>query len=199
MLAKVYTVKAMVFPVIMYGRESWPIKKVEHQKLMLSNCGAGEDSWSPLDSKEIKPVKPKGNQRWIFIGTTEDEAEVSILWAPDVKSRLTGKDPEAGKDWRQKEKGVTEDETVGWYHQLNGHEFEQTRGGGEGQGSLVCCSLWGRKASDTTSWLTSNSKGSKQQAHRDEPCRQTRLGRLTRTGLLHSGSSFNISVKWAQR
>ena len=95
---------------------------------------------SPLDSKEIKPVNPKGNQPWVFTGRTE--AETPIPWPPDVKSWLTGKDPDAGKDWRQEEKG---DEMVGWHHWLNGHEFEQTPGVGDGQGSLVCCSSWGHK------------------------------------------------------
>ena len=107
---------------------------------------------SPLDSKEIKPVNPKGSQPWIFTGRTEADAEseAPILWSPDVKSRLIGKDPDAGKDWRQKEKGETEDEMVGWHHWLNGHEFEQTLGDGEGQGSLACCSPWGCKDSDMT-------------------------------------------------
>ena len=88
------------------------------------NCGAGEDC--PLDSKEIKPVSPTGNQCWIFTGRTDAEAEAPILEPPDSKSRLTGKDPDAGKDWRQEEKGATEDEMVGWHHWLNGHESEQT-------------------------------------------------------------------------
>ena len=87
---------------------------------------------SPLDSKEIKPVNPKGNQSEIFIGKTDAEAEAPILWPPDEKSQLIRKDPDAGKDWRQEEKGMTEGETVGWYHQLNGHEFEQTPGDDEG-------------------------------------------------------------------
>ena len=90
---------------------------------MLSNCSAGKDSWSPWDSK-IKLVNPKGNQLWIFIGRTDAEAEAPILWPPDVKSQLIGKDPDAGKDWRQEEEGVTEDEMVVWHHRLDGHEFE---------------------------------------------------------------------------
>ena len=96
---------------------------------------------SPLDSKEIKPVNPKGNQPWIFIGRTE--AEAPILWPPDVKCLLIGKDPDAGKDWGQEEKGVTEDEMVGWHHWLKGHELERTPGDNEGEGSLACCSPWG--------------------------------------------------------
>ena len=95
-----------------------------------------------LDCKEIKLVNPKGNQPWKLTGRTD--AEAPILWPPDAKSHLIGKDPDAGKDWRQKEKGTTEDETVGWYHQFNGHEFGRTLGRGEGQGSLVCCSPWGQ-------------------------------------------------------
>ena len=95
---------------------------------------------SPLDCKEIKPDNPKGNQSWMFIGRTDAEAETSIFWSPDVKSWLTGKDPDAGEDWGQEEKRATEDETVGWHHQLDEHEFEQALGVGDGQGSLVCCS-----------------------------------------------------------
>ena len=97
---------------------------------------------SPLDCKEIKSVNPKGNQPWIFIGKTDAEAEAPILWPPDGKSWLIGKDPGAGKDWRQ-EKGMTEDEMAGWHHQLDGHEFEWTLGIGDGQGGLACCSSWG--------------------------------------------------------
>ena len=103
---------------------------------------------SPLDCKEIKPVNPKGNQHWIFMGRIDVEAEAPILWPPDAKSRLIGKDPDGGKDWRQEEKGMTEDEMVGWHHCLNGYEFEEALGDGIGQGSLACCSLWGHKESD---------------------------------------------------
>ena len=113
---------------------------------------------SPLESKEIKPVNPKENQPCIFTERTDAEAEASILWPPDVKSRLIRKDPNAGEDWRQEEKGTTEDEMVGRYHQLNGREFEQTPGDGEGQESLACCSPRGCKEPDTTEW-PKNSKG----------------------------------------
>ena len=106
---------------------------------------------SPLDYKEIQPVHPKGNQTWIFIGRTDAEAETPILWPPDAKNWLTGKDSNAGKDWRE-EKGTTEDEMVGW-HQLDGHEFEQAPGVGDGQESLACCSPRGHKDSDTTKQL----------------------------------------------
>ena len=108
---------------------------------------------SPLDCKEIKPVNPKKSQPWIFFGRTVAEAEAPILWSPDVKSRLIRKDPDAGKDWRQEEKAMTEDKVVGWHHRLSGHEFEQALGDGEGQGSLACCSLWGHKESETTKQL----------------------------------------------
>ena len=110
---------------------------------MLSNCDVGEDSWEPLDCKEIKPVNPKGNQPWIFIGRTD--AEAPILWLPEVKNWLIRKDPDVGKDWRQEEKGMTEDEMVGWHHRLYGHEFEQALRVGDGQSKLVCCSPWGCK------------------------------------------------------
>ena len=108
---------------------------------------------SPLDSKQIQPVHPKGYQSWIFIGRVVTEAETPILWPPNVKSWFIGKDSDAGKDWGQEEKGTTEDEMVGWHHQLNEHEFEQVPGVGDGQGSLVCCCPWVRKESDTIEWL----------------------------------------------
>ena len=108
---------------------------------------------SPLDSKEIKPVNPKGNQPWMFIGRTDAEAEALILRPPDVKIWLIRKDSNSGKDWRQEEKGTTEDEMVGWHHWLDGQEFEQTPGVADGQGSLVCCNPWGCKESDTTEQL----------------------------------------------
>ena len=105
---------------------------------------------SPLGSKEIKLANSKENQARIFIGRTDTEAEAPILWSPDMKSWLIGKDPDAGKDWGQEEKGATEDEMVGWHHWLNGHEFEQALGVDDGQGGLACCSPWGRKELDTT-------------------------------------------------
>ena len=105
---------------------------------------------NPLDCKEIQPVHPKGNQCWIFIVRTDAEAETPIFWSLYMKSWLTGKDPDTGKDWRQKEKGTTEDEMVGWHHRRDGHEFEQILWTGDGQGSLACCRLWGCKESDMT-------------------------------------------------
>ena len=125
---------------------------MSNKELILLTCGILEDSWQSLDCK-IQQVNPKGNQSWIFTGRTDAEAETPVLWPPDVENRLLGKDPDAGKDWRQQEKGMTEDEMVGWHHQLDGHEFNQAPGVGEGQGSLACYSPWGCKELDTTEWL----------------------------------------------
>ena len=104
-----------------------------------------------IAERDVKPVNPKGNQSWIFIGRTDAEAEAPIICLPDVKNWLIGKDPDGGKGWREEEKGMTEDEMVGWHYWLDGHEFEQTPGVGDGQGSLACCSPWGRKES---TWLS---------------------------------------------
>ena len=106
-----------------------------------------------LVCKEIKPVNPKGNKPWIFFRRTDAEAETLILWPPDAKNWLTGKHPDVGKDWRQEEKGMTEDEMAGWHHWLDGREFEWTPGVGDGQGGLACCNSWGRKELDTTERL----------------------------------------------
>ena len=108
---------------------------------------------SPLDCKEIQPVHPKGDQSWVFIGRTDVETKTLILWPPGAKSWLIGKDPDAGRDWGQEEKGMTEDEMVGWHHRLDGHGFGWTPGVGDGQGGLVRCSSWGCKESDMTEWL----------------------------------------------
>ena len=108
---------------------------------------------SPLDCKEIQPVHPKGDQSCVLFGRTDAKAETPILWPPHVKSWLLGKDPDAGRDWGQEEKGTTEDEMAGWHHQLDGHEFEWTPGFGDGQGGLACCDSWGHKESDMTEWL----------------------------------------------
>ena len=151
---KVHIVKAMVFPIVVYQSESWTITKAEHWWI------SGFKVWCwrwwlrvPLDSKGIKPVNPKGNQPWIFIGRTDAEAEAPILWPPDVKSRLIGRDPDARKDWGQEEKWMTEDEMVGQHHWLNGHEFQQTLGNGEGWRGLVCCSPWCCNKLDMIEWL----------------------------------------------
>ena len=108
---------------------------------------------SPLDCKEIKLVHPKGNQSWVFFGRTDAEVETPIIWPPDAKNGLIGRNPDAGKDWRWEKKGMTEDKMVGWHHQLNGHGFGWTPGNGDGQGGLVCCGSWGRKESDMTERL----------------------------------------------
>ena len=120
---KVCIVKAMVFPVVIYGCESWDYKESWAPKNWCFWTVVLEKTLeSPLDYKEIQPVHPKGNQSWIFIGRTD--AEAPTFWPPDVKNWLIGKDPDAGKDWRWKEKGMTEDEMVGWHHRLDGHDFE---------------------------------------------------------------------------
>ena len=145
--------------VVMYGCESWMIKKGwAPRKWCFLTVVLVKTLESPLDCKEIKQVNPKGNQSWIFIGKTDAEDETPIFWPPDGKSWLNGKDPDAGKDWRQGEKGTAEDEMVGWHHWLNGHEFEQAPGVGDGQGDLMCCSLWGRKESAMTglNWTESS-------------------------------------------
>ena len=120
---------------------------------MLLNCGIGKTLESPLDCKEIQPVHPKRDQSWVLIGRTDTEAETQILWPPDVKSWLVGKDPDAGRDWRWEEKGTTEVEMFGWNHQHDGHGFGWTPGVGNGQGGLACCGFWGHKDLDTTERL----------------------------------------------
>ena len=148
LLTKVCLVKDTVFPVVLYGCESWTIKKADCQRIDGFWIVVLEKTLeSPLDCREIKPVNSKGNKSWIFIGRTD--AEAPVLRPPDAKSWLIGKDLDAGKYWGQEEKETTEDEMVGWHHQLDGHEFEQTPGDGEGQGSLACCSPWRHKESDT--------------------------------------------------
>ena len=159
LLTKVCLVKAMVFPVVMYGCESWTVKEGwVPNKWCFSTVLLEKTLESPLDCKEIQPVDPKGNQSWIFIGRTDAEAETPVLWPPDAKNWLIGKDPDAGKDWSLEEKGMTEDEMVGWYHRLSGNEFEQTPGVGDGHGSLVCCSPWGsqRVGHDWLKWTELN-------------------------------------------
>ena len=146
---KVCLVKAIVFPVVMYGCESWIMKKAEHRKHQLVFEKTLE---SPLDCKEIQPVHFK-DQSWVFIGGTDVEAETPILWPPDVRSWLIWKDPDAGKDWRQEQKRMTEDEMDGWHHWLDGHGFGWTLRAGDGQGGLGSCGSWGHKESDTTERL----------------------------------------------
>ena len=129
-------------------KESWVLKNWCFWTVVLKKTLE-----SPLDCKEIQLVHPKGNKSWIFIGRTHAEAETPILWSLDAKNWLIGKNPDAGKDWRQEEKGMTDDEMVGWHHQLNGQEFEQAPGVSDGQGRLACCRPWGHKESDTTERL----------------------------------------------
>ena len=145
---KVHLVKAIVFAVIMYRCESRTINKAEHQRTDVFKLWCWKILKYPLDCKKIQPVNPKGNQPWIFTGRTD--AEPPILWPSDAKSSLIRKDPDSGKDWRQKEKGAAEYKMVGWHHRHNGHESELTSGDSEQQGSLACCSPWDPKVSDPT-------------------------------------------------
>ena len=141
-------------------KESWALKNWCFWTVLLEKTFQ-----SPLDSKEIQPVHPKGNPSWVFIGRTDAEAEAPVLWPPAAKKRpdslektwLIRKDSDAGKDWRQEEKGSIEDETVRWQHWVNEHEFEQALEDGEGQRSLVCCSPWGHKELDMSKQLNNNS------------------------------------------
>ena len=126
-------------------KESWVMKNWCFWTVVLEKTLEGH-----LDWKEIKPVHPKGNQSWIFIGRTDVEAEAPIFWPLDVKNWIIEKYPDAGKDWRQEEKGMTEDEMFGWHHQLNAREFEQALGVGDWQGNLACCNPWGSKELDMT-------------------------------------------------
>ena len=180
---KVCLVKAMVFPVVMFGceldcEEGWASKNwffflnifnftLFYFTILYWFCHTS--TWihhrctrtvvlektleSPLDCKEIQPVHPKGDQSWVSIGRTDTEAETPILWPPDAKSWLIGKDTNAGKDWGEEEKGTTEDQMVGWHHLLNGHGFGWTPGVGDGQGGLACCDSWDCKELDTTERL----------------------------------------------
>ena len=127
-------------------------RKLSAGELMLWNC-VGEDSWESLDCKEIQPVHFEGDQPWDFFGGNDAKAETPVIWPPQVKSWLIGKDPDAGRDGRQEEKGTTEDEMAGWHHWLGGCESEWTPGVGDGQGGLACCDSWGHKESDRTEWL----------------------------------------------
>ena len=130
------------------NKEGWVLKN-----WCLWTVVLGKTLDSPLDCREIKPVHPKGDHSWVFIGRTDVEAETPILWLPDVKSWLIWKYPDAGKDWGQEEKGTTEDKMVGCHHWLNGNGFGWTQGIGDAQGGLACCGSWGHKELDTTEWL----------------------------------------------
>ena len=147
---KVHLVKAMIFLVVMYGCESWTIKKVERCRIDVFELWCWRRllrvPWTAKRPHQSDQIRTKGNRSWIFIGRTDAEAEAPILWPPDAKNWLIGKDPDAGRDWGQEEKGTTEDEMVGWHHRVDGHEFEQAPGVGDRQGSLACCSPRGAKS-----------------------------------------------------
>ena len=145
MPTKVYLVKAMVFPVVMYGCESWAIKKAVCKQINAFELWCWRRLLKVPGLKGDETISLKLNQSWIFIRRTVVEAETPILWPPDAMNWLIWKDPDAGKDWRQEEKGTTEDEMVGWHHRLDVHGFEQALGVGDGQGSLLCCSPWAGK------------------------------------------------------
>ena len=151
---KVHLVKAMVFPVVMYGCEIWTVKKAERQRIDAFELWCWRRflrvPWSARRSNQ--PVHAK-DQSWVFIGRTDAAAKTPVLWPPHAKSWLIGKDPDAGRDCGQEEKGTAEDEMAGWHHRLDGHEFEWTSVVDDGQGGLVCCSSWDHKESDTTEWL----------------------------------------------
>ena len=182
MPTKIRVIKANIFPVVMYGGESgkaehWRIDAFElwcWRRLLIVPWTARRSNQSILffffllfffkfyfifklyNIVLVLPnieMNPKGDQSWVFIGRTDAEAETPVLWSPDAKNWLTGKDPAAGKDWRQEEKGTTENEMAEWHHRLDGHEFEWTPGVGDGQGSLACCSSWGHTELYTTEWL----------------------------------------------
>ena len=148
LLTKVCLVKAVVFPVVMCGCESWTIKKAEHQRIDAFGPWCWRRllrlPWTTMRSNQsiLKEISPEYS--------LEPEAEAPVIWPPDAKNWLIGKDPDAEKDWRQEEKAMTEDEIIGWHHRLDGHEFEHTLGDSERQGSLACCSAWGCKESDMT-------------------------------------------------
>ena len=148
------------FSVVMYGCESWTIKKAKHRRIDVFEL-LEKTLESSLECKEIQPVHPKWNQSWIFIGKTHAEAETPILWPHDGKNWLLWQGYDAGKDWRQEEKGMIEDEMVEWHHQHDGHEFEQAPGAGDGQGSLECCSPWGHNKLDVTEWQNWTEKSQK--------------------------------------
>ena len=151
---KVRLVKAIVFPVVMYGCESWTVKKTEHRKIDAFELWCWRRllsvPWTASRSNQsiVKEISPGCSLEGLML-----KLKLPILWPPDAKSWLIGKDLDAGRDWGQEEKGMTEDETAGWHHRLNGHELEWTLGVGNRQGGLACCDSWGRKESDTTVWL----------------------------------------------
>ena len=193
LLTKVHLVKAIAFNIHVWmwelGRkEGWVSKDWCFWTVVLEKTLE-----SPLDWKEIKPVNPKGNQSWVFIGRTDAEVEAPILWPPDVKRWLIRKDSDAGKDWGQEEDGMTEDKMVGWHHRLNGHEFEQALGDGEGQGSLGSCSPPGCKDLNMTEWLNNDKR-------KNELCSRSQLGPQDLLELCGAGVTSNgketVSSLW---
>ena len=156
-------------------------RKLSAKELMVLTVVLEKTLESPLDCKEIQPVHSKGDQSWVFFVRTDAEAETPILWPPPAKSWLIGKDSDAGRDWGQEEKGMTEAEMAGWHHQLDGHESEWTLWVGDGQGSLACCDSWGRKELDMTDWL--NWIGT---------CHKERGTRLERLPLPKSGTIWTL-------
>ena len=157
LLTKVRIVKAMVLPVVMYGCGSWKRRRLSSKDWNFWTAVLEKTLECPLDCK-IKPINLKGNHSWILIGRTDAEAEAPIPWPPDVKSWLIGKDPDAGKDWRQKKKGTTEDDTVGWYHRFTHRVSLSKLWDCWGQRGLACCSPWSLKELDMTEWLNNNNK-----------------------------------------
>ena len=153
---KVCLVKAMDFPVVMYGCDSWTMKKAEHWNWCFWTVVLKKTLESPLDCKEIQPIYSKGDQPWMFFGKNDAKAETPVLWPLHctlVKIWLIGKDSDAGRDWGQEEKGTTEDEMAGWHHWVDGRGFDWTPGVGDGQGGLACCDSRGCKESNMT-WLS---------------------------------------------
>ena len=148
---KVHLVKAMVFSVVMYGCESWTVKKAEHRRIDAFELWRRllRVPWTARNSNRsiLKEISPGISLERMMLKLTP------VLWPPDAKSWLIGKDSDAGRDWGQEEKGTTEDEMAGWHHRLDGREFEWAPGDGNQQGGLACCGSWGRKESDTTEWL----------------------------------------------
>ena len=158
MPTKIHIIKAVVFPVVMYGCESWTTKKAGHWRIDAFElwCWRRLCRVPWIARRSNQPILKEINPEYSIERT---DAEASILWPPDAKSWLVWMDPNAGKDWKQEEKGMTEDQMVGWHHQFNGHEFEQIARDGEGLGTLSCCSPWGCKESDMTEWLNNRVRG----------------------------------------
>ena len=154
LLTKVHLVKAMVFPLVMYGCERWVWRSWALKNWCFWTVVLEKTLESPLNCKEIQPVRSEGDQPWDFFGRNDAKAEAPVLWPTYVDTWLIGKDSDAGRDWGQEEKGTTEDEMAGWHHGLDGREIEWTPGVGDGQGGLACCSSLGHKELDMTAWLS---------------------------------------------